>query len=180
MTFFSCPVLFFARSNAQLDTRSRYTRFMAQLTWFRQRTALFGVRTMSDIIWMKCAPKTPKKGREEAFSNQTRKNTKTCIPGIIETTASIPTGGLSHCAKFGWNRYSSFDNMQVLVFRDLGLKTPIHAPKIGVFEGFDPLNGQLSHRDPQKALPCAETRHMTYRSSKSVKQCRLGAIPRIK
>ena len=89
-------------------------------------------------------------------------------------------GGLYNCAKFGWNRYSSFDNMQVLVFRDLGLKTPIHAPKIGVFGGFDPLNGELSHRDPQKALPCAETRHMTYRSSKSVKQCRLGAIPRIK
>jgi len=36
------------------------------------------------------------------------------------------------------------------------------------------------HRDPQKALACAETRHMTYRSSKSVHQWGLGAIPRIK
>ena len=89
-------------------------------------------------------------------------------------------GGLYHCAKFGWNRYSSFDNTQVLLFRGLGLKTPIHTPKIGVLWEFDPLNGELSHRDPQKALPCAETRHVTYRSSKSVKQCRLGAIPRIK
>ena len=47
-------------------------------------------------------------------------------------------GGLYYCAKFGWNRYSSFYNMQVLVFRDLGLKTPIqciHAPKIGFFGG---------------------------------------------
>ena len=54
--------------------------------------------------------------------------------------------------------------MQVLLFRDLGLKRVFthHAPKIAVFGGFDPLNGELSHRDPQKALPCAETRHMTY------------------
>jgi len=36
-------------------------------------------------------------------------------------------GGLYHCAKFGGNRYSSFDNMQVLLFRDLGLKTPFHS-----------------------------------------------------
>ena len=47
-------------------------------------------------------------------------------------------GGLYHFAKFGWNRYSSFDNMQVLVFRDLGLKTPIHAPKIGVLGDLTP------------------------------------------
>ena len=59
-------------------------------------------------------------------------------------------GGLYHCAKFGWNRYSSFDNMQVLLFRDLGLKMPIHAPKIGVFGGFDPLNGEaISSRPPK-------------------------------
>ena len=37
------------------------------------------------------------------------------------------------CAKFGWNRHSSFDNRQVLIFCDLGLKTPIHATKIGSF-----------------------------------------------
>jgi len=51
--------------------------------------------------------------------------------------------------------------MQVLIFCDLGLKTPIYASKIGVLGGFDPLNGELRHRDPQKALPCVETRHMT-------------------
>ena len=40
-------------------------------------------------------------------------------------------GGPYRCAKkFGGNRYSSFDNMQVLLFRDLGLKTPVHSPKI--------------------------------------------------
>jgi len=41
-------------------------------------------------------------------------------------------GGLYHCAKCGWNRCSSFDNMHVFRFREFGLKTPIHAPKLGV------------------------------------------------
>jgi len=35
-----------------------------------------------------------------------------------------------HCAKFGWNQCSSFDNMQVLIFCEFGWKTPIHAPKM--------------------------------------------------
>ena len=36
-------------------------------------------------------------------------------------------GGLRHCAKFGLNRFSIFDNMQVLIFWALSLKVPIHA-----------------------------------------------------
>jgi len=44
-------------------------------------------------------------------------------------------GGLYHCAKFGWNRCSIFDNMHVFRFREFGLKTPIHAPKLGVLGG---------------------------------------------
>ena len=43
-------------------------------------------------------------------------------------------GGLYHCAKFGWNQRSSFDNMHVFQFRQFGWRTPIHAPKI-VFLG---------------------------------------------
>jgi len=39
-------------------------------------------------------------------------------------------GSLYHYSKFGWNLYRSFDDMQVLIFCDLGLKTPIRAPKI--------------------------------------------------
>ena len=39
-------------------------------------------------------------------------------------------GGLHHCAKFGWNRCSSFDNMHVFRFHEFGLKTPIHAAKL--------------------------------------------------
>jgi len=37
--------------------------------------------------------------------------------------------GLYHCAKFGGNRCSSFDNMHVFGFRKFQLKMPIHAPK---------------------------------------------------
>jgi len=61
--FLSCPVLF-SRSHAQLEPRDRFSRFMPQMTWFGPRTVLFGVRTMNDIIWGKCAPKTPQKRRE--------------------------------------------------------------------------------------------------------------------
>jgi len=42
-------------------------------------------------------------------------------------------GGLYRCAKFGWNRCSTFDNIKVVIFRAFGLKTPHHAPKILVF-----------------------------------------------
>ena len=40
--------------------------------------------------------------------------------------------GIYHCAKFGWNRCSNFDNMQVLIFNVFGFKMPTDAPN-GVF-----------------------------------------------
>ena len=46
-------------------------------------------------------------------------------------------GGIYQCAKFGWNRSSSFNNMQVLIFNELGLKMPIHTPN-GGFPGILP------------------------------------------
>ena len=52
-------------------------------------------------------------------------------------------GGLYHCANFGCNLCSSFDNMQVLVFYDVGLKTLIHAP-LG--------EGYLGHISPKMSL----------------------------
>jgi len=42
-------------------------------------------------------------------------------------------GGLSHCAKFGWNRCCSFDSMQALMFCAFGLKMP--TPPLGVLSG---------------------------------------------
>ena len=50
-------------------------------------------------------------------------------------------GGLYRCAEFGLNRCSTFDNRKVLIFCVFGLKTPIHAPKIGVFGDLTPLVG---------------------------------------
>jgi len=48
---------------------------------------------------------------------------------------------LYHCTNFGCNRYSSFDNMAILILCPFGLKTLIHAPKTGVWLTSDPLNG---------------------------------------
>ena len=89
-------------------------------------------------------------------------------------------GGLCDCAKFGGNLCSNFDSMQISIFCTLSLKMPIHAPKIRFFGGFYPQNGKQYVRSPQKAHPWAETRRMTYRSSKSVHVCGLGARRRIK
>jgi len=44
-------------------------------------------------------------------------------------------GGLYRCAKLRLNRCITFDNMKVLIFCVFGLKTPIHASKIGFFWG---------------------------------------------
>jgi len=47
------------------------------------------------------------------------------------------------------------------------------------FGGFYPQNEEQYERDSQKAHPWAETRGMTYRSSKSVHVCGLGGSRRI-
>jgi len=39
-------------------------------------------------------------------------------------------GGLYHCAKFGYDRCSSFGNMSISIFSTFRWKTPIHSPKI--------------------------------------------------
>ena len=52
-----------------------------------------------------------------------------------------PLGGLYRCAKCGWNQCSSFDNMKLAIFRQIGLKKPIHAPKIVFFGNFAPKMG---------------------------------------
>ena len=49
---------------------------------------------------------------------------------------------LYQCAKFDWNRCSSFDIMHVFRSHEFGLKTPIHAPKLFFFCFFAPLNGE--------------------------------------
>ena len=63
LTVLSCPYLF-SRSYAQAEPLDRFSRFTAQITYFRARMVLLGVRTMDDHIWEKYAPKTAKNGRE--------------------------------------------------------------------------------------------------------------------
>ena len=60
--------------------------------------------------------------------------------------------GLYRCAKFGWNRWYTFDNMKLSIFCPSGLKTLIHAPKIGVFGGFHPENGEQCQRNPKRHI----------------------------
>ena len=68
-------------------------------------------------------------------------------------------GGVYHCAKFGWNRFSSFNTMQALMFNKSGSKMPI-TPTKRWFSGFDLLNWQQPHCDSQKAPPCTETQSL--------------------
>jgi len=42
--------------------------------------------------------------------------------------------------KFGWNQFSSFDNMPVLMLCEFGLKMPIHIPFGVCFGRFNPLD----------------------------------------
>ena len=75
-------------------------------------------------------------------------------------------GGIYHCAKFRWNRCSSFDNMQVLIPNAFGYS--YH--KCRFLEGLYPLYGKQSYCDPQKAPFCVEARH-SHRSLRAVHLC---------
>jgi len=59
-------------------------------------------------------------------------------------------GGLYHSAKFGYDRCSSLYNMNISIFGTFGWKIPIHAPKIGVFGQFDPINGLQCQPKPKR------------------------------
>ena len=82
-------------------------------------------------------------------------------------------GGPCDCAKFGCNRRSNFDSMRVK------LENAYSRPKKG-FCGILPPKWRAIWTRPKKAHPWAESRRMTYRSSKSVHACALGASRRIK
>ena len=61
-------------------------------------------------------------------------------------------GSCCHCAKFGWNRSSRFDKMQLLIFHEFRLKIPVLDTKI-VFGGFYPLNEDQCHLHPKRHFP---------------------------
>jgi len=60
------------------------------------------------------------------------------LDAYLNNPRRVP-GGVYRSAKFGWNRYSSFDNTAVSVFCAFGLKTPIYAPKL-FFWRYNPLS----------------------------------------
>ena len=84
-------------------------------------------------------------------------------------------GDLYHCAKFGYIRCSSFNNMLVSIFCSLGLICLFTSSKFGVL-GYSPQYWQQYQNNPIKTIPCAETCHKMYRWLKSIHGCRLGAI----
>jgi len=55
---------------------------------------------------------------------------------------------ICRCAKFGWNRRSSFNNIQVFTFCEFGLKMPIHIRFFFFFGGggFNPVRGEAYQR----------------------------------
>jgi len=59
-------------------------------------------------------------------------------------------GSLYHSAKFGYDRCSSFHNMNISIFDAFGRKMTIHAPKIGVLGQFDALNGLQYQPKPKR------------------------------
>ena len=61
-------------------------------------------------------------------------------------------GGLCDCAKFGCNRRSNFDTMQILIFCTSSLKMPIHAAKIGVLRDFTPKMGSSMNETPKRHI----------------------------
>ena len=67
----------------------------------------------------------------------------------MAVNAAICSTGLYRCAKFDRNRCISFDNMKLSIFCPFGLKTPIHAPKIGGFGGFHPKMGSNVNEPPK-------------------------------
>ena len=63
---------------------------------------------------------------------------------------------LYQCAKFGWNRPSSFANMQVFLFYHFGLKILIHAPQNGGFGGIWPPKWGAISTKPQQGTSLVE------------------------
>jgi len=86
-------------------------------------------------------------------------------------------GGLCHSAEFGWNRCSSFDNMQVLIFCALDLEVPIYAPKKMFFGEYTPIWKKYQRYPKRHFLARKHVILGTHRLSlKSTHGCEMGAI----
>ena len=63
-----------------------------------------------------------------------------------------PLDSLRCCAKFGRNWCRSFDNMKLSIFCPSGLKTPIHAPKLGFSGDFTPKMRSNVNKTPKRHI----------------------------
>ena len=119
-------------------------------------------------ILSKSVKRLQRYGDLTGFFSKWRPSTILDLMGADWDNPRRPLDGLYRCAKFGWNWCSSFDNMKLSTFCPFGLKMPIHSPKIGVFLGFHPQNGEQCQWNPQNAHPCASPRRLSHQAWKSV------------
>ena len=61
-------------------------------------------------------------------------------------------GGLFDYTKFGCNRCSNFDSMQIFIFCTLSLKMHIHAPKLGFLGDFTSKMGSSANETPKRHI----------------------------
>ena len=74
-------------------------------------------------------------GRFSIFQDGGRPPAWICYTPVW-TIYEVYSGGLCHCAKFGLNRFSSFDNMQVLILiLSVKLENAYSRPFLGRFGG---------------------------------------------
>ena len=81
--------------------------------------------------------------------------------GIIWTThEEYMDGGIYHCAKFGYDQCSTFENMEVSIFGVNGWKTPIYASPPQK-RGSSAIRVRYG-RNPKKAHPCVSLHHLSH------------------
>ena len=83
-------------------------------------------------------------------------------------------------SQFGIDPMFPAGDITILWFCHFGWKMPNHAPFLGVFGGFEPLNIVGGHSNPQKAHPWATTRHLSHKWLNSVQGFDLGGVARKK
>jgi len=96
---------FFSRSCPQVEPSHWSLRWMAQMTCFRPRKCLLGVRTMGDVIWGKYSPKTPQKGAWIGSFKPKRQNFYIAISPelLIRRTRDLRTEFRPRKALRGWS-----------------------------------------------------------------------------
>ena len=85
------------------------------------------------------------------------------------------SGGLCLILKFWLDRSYSFGESAILIYWHFGSKLPFHAHFYGILGAHFPQMTSSIVVTPKKALPCAETRRLSYKAWKSVQWFDLGA-----